>query len=588
MKSRALLLGFLLACPVSAATLTVTNTDDAGPGSLRQAIADANVAQGSTITFAIGSGFRTIRPLSPLPALLRGTIDGTTQPGYAGTPLIAIDGSLLPPLSQGLAAFDSTLTGLLVTSCPYFGIELSGNSKLTRSFIGTDPTGTSARGNVVGVEVDGSFQGTTVIGGLLPGEGNVISGNTAYGVFVQGGAVAIIGNRIGTDVTGLAAIPNQTGIELDYSTPYGGSPPFTIGGTSPGAGNLISGNSEAGIAVFYSTDVLIQGNVIGPDASGGVGLGSQRAGVTTTQSTRVTVGGSATAANVIAFHSLAGVGIEGGSSRITISRNSIFANAFGIDLDFVRNNPDRITPNDSQDPDTGPNLLQNFPILTSASSVAGGIALAGTLNSEPNSTFTIELFASTACNASGYGEGLAFLGAVGVTTNSAGDASFVATFPTTLMPGAVVTATATDAFGDTSEFSPCLPANVPPVPLAFHSLPPCRVLDTRNPNGPLGGPALAPNAVRSFDLAGACGVPGSAAAVSTNVVVVTPAAGGSLRVFASDGTNAPTGTVSFTSGRTRANNALVSVSRGGTASVSVQNVSAAPVHFAIDVNGYFQ
>jgi hypothetical protein len=588
MKSRALLLGFLLACPLPAATLTVTNTNDNGPGSLRQAIADANVAPGSTIAFAIGSGLQMIRPLSPLPALLKGTVDGTTQPGYAGTPLIAIDGSLLPPLSQGLAAFDSTLTALRVISCPYFGIQLSGNSKLTRSFVGTDPTGTSARPNVVGVEVDGSFQGTTVIGGLLPGEGNVISGNTAYGIFVQGGSVVITGNRVGTDVAGLAAVPNQTGIELDHSTPYGGAPPFTIGGTSPGAGNLISGNNEYGIVVFSSTDVLIQGNVIGPDASGGVGLGSQRAGVTTNQSARVTVGGSAAAANVIAFHSLAGVGIEGGSSRITISRNSIFANAFGIDLDFVRDNPDRITPNDPGDPDTGPNLLQNFPILTSASSVAGGIALAGTLNSVPNSTFTIELFASTACNASGNGEGQTFLGAAVVTTNSSGDGSFAATFPTTLLPGAVIAATATDALGDTSEFSPCLLANVPPVPLAFHPLPPCRILDTRNPDGPLGGPALAANALRSFDLAGSCGLPASAAVVSTNVVVVTPAAPGSLRIFASDAANPPTGMVSVTSGRTRSNNGLTSVSRGGTASVTVQNLSAAPIHFAVDVNGYFQ
>ena len=151
-----------------------------------------------------------------------------------------------------------------------------------------------------------------------------------------------------------------------------------------------------------------------------------------------------------------------------------------------------------------------------------------------------------------------------------------------------MTATATDAFGDTSEFSPCLAANIPPVPLAFHPLAPCRLLDTRAPDGPLGGPALASNAVRSFDLAGVCGIPATAAAVSTNVVVVAPATGGSLRVFASDGPNPPMGTVSFATGRTRANNALVSVSRGGAASVSIQNVSAAPVNFAVDVNGYFE
>jgi hypothetical protein len=428
-----------------------------------------------------------------------------------------------------------------------------------------------------------------VIGGTSPEQGNVISGNALHGVLVQAGPALIIGNRIGTDVTGLSAVPNQNGIELEFAKPYGAAPPpNTIGGSAQGSGNLISGNSNYGIEVIGSTDVLIQGNVIGPDASGGVGLGSQRVGVDVYQSARVTIGGSAAAANVIAFHPFAGVAIETGSTRIRVSQNSIFANAFGIDLDFVLNNPNRITPNDPGDPDVGPNLLQNFPVVTSAMALPSGTALAGFLNSEPDSTFTVELFASTACNASGNGEGQTFLSAAVVTTDSAGNASFAVTSPLSLLPGTVVTATATDAFGDTSEFSPCLPANVPPVPLAFHPLPPCRILDTRDPDGPLGGPALASNALRAFDLAGACGLPISAAVVSTNVVVVAPAAPGSLRIFASDAANPPLGTVSFSPGRTRANNALVSVSRGGTASITVQNVSAASAHFAIDVNGYFQ
>ncbi len=430
MNGRALLLGLALACPLSADTFTVTTANDSGPGSLRQAITDANAAPGSTITFAIGSGLRVIRPLSQLPTLVGGTIDGTTQPGYAGTPLVGIDGSLLPAFSRGLSAMDSTLKALLVYNCSYWGVELSGDSTLTGSFLGTDATGTSARPNGVGVSVTLRVApGTTMIGGTSPGQGNLLSGNLAYGVLVQAGPALIIGNRIGTDVTGLGAVPNQNGIELEFAKPYGTAPPpITIGGTSPGAGNLISGNGQYGIALYGSTDVLIQGNAIGPDASGGVGLGSQRAGVETVGSARVTIGGSLAAANVIAFHTFAGVAIEGGSTRITVSQNSIFANAFGIDLDFILNNANRITPNDPQDADVGPNLLQNFPILTSAASVAGGTSVSGSLNSEPDATFTIELFASTACNASGNGEGQTFLGAALVTTDAAGDASFVATF----------------------------------------------------------------------------------------------------------------------------------------------------------------
>ena len=213
---------------------------------------------------------------------------------------------------------DSTLKALLVYNCSYWGVELSGDSTLTGSFLGTDATGTSARPNGVGVSVTLRVApGTTVIGGTSPGQGNLLSGNLAYGVLVQAGPALIIGNRIGTDVTGLGAVPNQNGIELEFAKPYGTAPPpITIGGTSPGAGNLISGNGQYGIALYGSTDVLIQGNAIGPDASGGVGLGSQRAGVETVGSARVTIGGSLAAANVIAFHTFAGVAIEGGSTRI--------------------------------------------------------------------------------------------------------------------------------------------------------------------------------------------------------------------------------------------------------------------------------
>ena len=94
-----------VAAAISPATLlaqfVVTNTNDAGAGSLRQAILDANGHSG-TITFSIGSGVQTIQPLSELPLAPNVSIDGSTQPGYSGTPLIVIDGSLLPALSTCL------------------------------------------------------------------------------------------------------------------------------------------------------------------------------------------------------------------------------------------------------------------------------------------------------------------------------------------------------------------------------------------------------------------------------------------------------------------------------------------------------
>src|SRR5512144_137982 len=89
-------LPLILSASAFAGTITVTNTDDSGPGSLRQAILDANADQPSTIVFQIDSGHQRIRPLTPLGGLIGGTIAGATQPGYSGTPLIEIDGSLMP------------------------------------------------------------------------------------------------------------------------------------------------------------------------------------------------------------------------------------------------------------------------------------------------------------------------------------------------------------------------------------------------------------------------------------------------------------------------------------------------------------
>jgi hypothetical protein len=130
-----------------------------------------------------------------------------------------------------------------------------------------------------------------------------------------------------------------------------------------------------------------------------------------------------------------------------ISRNSIFGNGSPGGLGIALNN-DGVTANDNQDPDTGPNRLQNFPVITSASTTT----IEGRLNSRPRRTFTIQFFSNPAPNfPTGFGEGETFLGEKTVTTNDRGRASF--TFATALTAGEFVTATATDAFGNTSEFS---------------------------------------------------------------------------------------------------------------------------------------
>lgn len=125
--------------------------------------------------------------------------------------------------------------------------------------------------------------------------------------------------------------------------------------------------------------------------------------------------------------------------------------------------------------------------------------------------------------------------------------------------------------------------------LAFYTLPPCRVVDTRNAIGPLGGPALAAGSTRGFAIAGACGVPADARAVSINLTVAGPTAAGFLTVFpAALPSNPNVSSINFRAGSTRANNAVVSLGWNGTADAKVFNGSAGTVNVILDVNGYFQ
>jgi len=117
-----------------------------------------------------------------------------------------------------------------------------------------------------------------------------------------------------------------------------------------------------------------------------------------------------------------------------------------------------VTANDDGDGDSGPNNLQNFPVLTSAT--IGSTTIEGTLNSTPDTEFRLEFFANSTCDPSGHGEGERFLGSTTVMTDGDGDASFSVTFPETV-PGEFITATATDPDNNTSEFSQCLLVPLP-------------------------------------------------------------------------------------------------------------------------------
>ena len=275
-------------------TFTVTNTDDSGPGSLRQAILDSNAAtsQTNTIDFQItGSGVRTILPLSSLPAIAQPVlIDGFSQPGYAGTPMIEIDGT------QGGGGDGLTITGPDVTVrgldtnnfSQGAGIHITGTGAtgawIYGNFLGTDPTGTQAEPNNEGVEIDaGATQnlvGTNGDGVNDAAERNIISGNLSAGVLITGqgtNANVVAGDKIGTDVTGTLPLGNQVGGMLIQN----GASDNTIGGTSPSARDVISGNVENGVNISVSgtTGNVVEGDYIGVTANGAQVLANTYNGV---------------------------------------------------------------------------------------------------------------------------------------------------------------------------------------------------------------------------------------------------------------------------------------------------------------------
>ena len=142
-------------------------------------------------------------------------------------------------------------------------------------------------------------------------------------------------------------------------------------------------------------------------------------------------------------------------------------------------------------------------------------------------------------------------------------------------------------YGGASAIVTVLPAGSA---VPFYTVPPCRVVDTRGAAGPTGGPALpaAGGVDRAFVLAGSCGIPAGATAVSANLTVVSPPAGGTLELYRGDGAPVGIASIWFNPGKTRANNAMLQLSLDGSGTVKVNNASAGPVHFVLDVNGYFE
>jgi parallel beta-helix repeat protein len=490
--------------------IPVINTSNAGIGSLRQAILDANASPGSSvITFAIpGPGPHTIAISSGLPSLTGSlVIDGTSQPGYSGSPVIVLDGSDAG-VGTGLELSGPAnhVRGLSIVGFSTAGIAVTNSDNTIRgNYLGVLPDGVTAKGNGYGVTI--TTAGNNIIGGTTAQDRNVLSGNTNDGIWIISGASlnTIQGNYIGTDALGSLDVGNE-GHGVLVTAGVG----VTIGGTVAGSGNVISGNVY-GVSVHDTIGTAIVGNLIGVNAGGTAALGNDTHGLHITASS----GGTTVQENVISGNLGNGVILDGSSSGASIRGNFIgtlsdrttllgnqhsgirvvdsYQNTVGLTIDdFGAENviagngffgiqiasghgntilgnaifsngllgielgDDWVTPNDAGDSDGGANDLQNFPVLTSLVGDSDTTEINGTLHSTPGTTFRIDFYQSSDCDSSGHGEGSFLFGSRTVTTNSDGNAAVLAFFEGPQMVGRPITVTATDSTSlNTSEFSAC-------------------------------------------------------------------------------------------------------------------------------------
>ena len=412
-KLCALALAALVPIGTAAAdTYPVTNTNDTGPGSLRQAILDSNGHAGlDNISFNIpGSGVRTITPATELPVITSPvTIDGYTQPGSSANTVAAADNAVLLIELNGASA---------------------GNSGSGVTF-GLNATGSTVRGLVI----------------------NRFAGN---GILILSNGNTVAGNFIGTNASGTGALGNSLdGISVQASS-------NTIGGTTTTARNVISANGRHGISLGGGTAVaqnnVVQTNFIGTDVTGTLLLGNGGDGVYAISATNNLIGGTITRAgtppaNVIAGNAGCGVGVAVGTTGLAIKGNSIHSNG-GLGIDLNRDGPTRNDISEG-DADTGPNLLQNYPILTVFFAGNGGtdVHLNLRFKSRPNTTYHIEVFSNEAYDPTGFGEGQVWIKSFDLTTPANGRLGLGSAFQTA-GPAQNLTFTATDPNGNTSEFSP--------------------------------------------------------------------------------------------------------------------------------------
>ncbi len=618
--------------------VTVTNVaDDGSAGSLRWALGQVS-AQNNGVTFAIpGAGIHTINLIATLPTIsIPITIDGTSQPGYLGSPLIEISGVNAGAKADGLdiSAGGTTIKGLAIDQFGADGIKLSANggNTITNNYIGINAAGTTGKGNGAdgvfvgfncngnailnnvisgntgnGINLDGSnfpnnpgtsgnivqgnfvgtnavgtalvsnlgdgisvnFAANTTIGGNTAATRNILSGNKNGMELYQGSDNSVIsGNFIGTDATGTQKLGNiRTGVLTGDGIIFRGISNSIVGGTAPGAGNLISGNGYDGIDCFVigSNNLTIQGNLVGTDVTGTKPLGNGNDGIFMWGPSQVTIGGiqpgarnisssngadgintfagatdytiqgnyvgvditatkklgnkgdgifiwsptntliggaTPAATNIISNNGGKGIGTFASQGAFTIQGNLIGTDitgtvamgngAAGIDSTLTGTTIGGLNPGEGNvianngftdaflfsgvNVTTGPtpilgntifgnkNLGINLngtsgnkgavtPVLTSATLSNASTQVVGSLTGTANTLYRVQFFANGGLDSAGKAEGQIYLGDTTGTTNGSGILSWNIALAYPVPTGSIITSTATDPAGNTSQFS---------------------------------------------------------------------------------------------------------------------------------------
>ncbi len=331
------------------------------------------------------AGVWTIQPATAFPGLNESVVlDGSTQPGFVGNPVIELDGQ--GSADAGLLLFgDNSLVQSLSVGGFGDGIRINTGtgSQILGNHVGIDASGTQARPNSDdGIDVT-SGTSAVEVGGANAGEGNLVGNNNDDGISVCCGGVTgllIRGNVVGTDISETLDMGNG-----DDAITISGAVTVTIGGATVGAGNTLVNSPDGGVSILGpGADVDIQGNLIGVTA-GGAAMGNNHGVIVQDSSTSVQVGGTTVAsANTIANQIGSGVQVSQTSRNVYVNLNSIHSNGFGIELA-----PD--SPNDPGDDDTGANDQLNRPVVTGVVNGASTFQLLVDVDVPP-SNYRLEVF----------------------------------------------------------------------------------------------------------------------------------------------------------------------------------------------------